>query len=406
MKSIMPYKTISQDIIILFISRIISSVGSFVLPFLSLLFTKELGFTSSTAGVYITIITMCYIPGNLLGGVLADRFNTRNVLILSQVVSAACLILITFTNHIYVRVFLLIISFIIAGMIYPCIDTLVTRSTEGEDRKRAFSLMYIGFNIGYAIGPVLGGFLISKNINYLFIGDGLTTMAAAGLVSIFISNKSAVAPKVQNVEKQNTKTFHILSAKKILIAFIILCAFFNFIYAQYTFTLPLSLNSTFGFTTGAKYYGLLISVNSIFVIFFTPIITKILGKMSSITNMIFSGLFFLVGFGSYYYSINIILLIISTILWSVGEILFSVNSIAYVTEKSPSTHVGRICSTFNAVSRIGMFSAPMISGVIISYLGTSSVWIVVAITTSICVAFTAGIKFIDRDNSANPGLDI
>ena len=61
------------------------------------------------------------------------------------------------------------------GAARPVNTALLTDITRPEERSAAFSLLYLGINIGVAAGPILAGFLFNNYRRWIFWGDGLTT---------------------------------------------------------------------------------------------------------------------------------------------------------------------------------------------------------------------------------------
>jgi len=391
------YNGISREVIILFFSKIIVSLGSFVIPFLSLILTQQMDFSSSKAGLYITIVSLAYIPGIIIGGRLADYSNVKNALVLSQIISAICFLCVPLTSIIWIKLALIISSFVMLGISYPCVDTIVCRIVNRNDRKKTFSLLYLGCNIGYAIGPLLGGFLISVNSNLLFIGDGFTTIISAILVFKFIDYNRFIKNKdaKQVVQSNTTRTLTILWQRKVLLLFGVICILYNFTYAQYNFTLPLFLNHLFNFSEGAKIYGILMSINSVSVIVFTPMITK----LKSNNSIVYAGVFYALGFGLYYFCNNITELAVCTFLWTWGEILFSTNFAVFVTKNSPDTHIGRISSFMLVMSRIGFNIAPLISGIIIKSMLINNIWLITFFIMVVASIFMYGVCLYSKINT-------
>ncbi len=99
---------------------------------------------------------------SLVGGVLADRIDRRYILIGSQVVqmiSAALLAILIWTNHVQIW-HILILSFVVGtaqSFGGPAYSALVPSLVEKEDVPNAIALNSIQFNLARVIGPVIGG---------------------------------------------------------------------------------------------------------------------------------------------------------------------------------------------------------------------------------------------------------
>lgn len=102
----------------------------------------------------------------LFGGVIADRFNRRKVLFITQSIMAlvaVCLGWLSLTGeiqiwHIYV---LTAIQAAASSFDLPARQSLVTNLVPREDLPNAFSMNSIAFNTGAIAGPALSGLAIS-----------------------------------------------------------------------------------------------------------------------------------------------------------------------------------------------------------------------------------------------------
>jgi MFS family permease len=117
------------------------------------------------------------------------------------------------------------------------------------------------------------------------------------------------------------------------------------------FSLPLQLTAVFG-NAGARMFGSIMSFNALTVIILTTFVLHFTARLKPALTVAISGLFFAVGFGMIVLVSNLPLLLLSTVIWTVGEILSATNSSVYVANHAPITHRGR----FNAVAPIIMWS--------------------------------------------------
>lgn len=173
---IQDYKGLSKEMYILFIVRIITAMGSnLIYPILVLFLTDKLGYSNSYAGFLYLILGIASIPGSILGGILSDKWSKKNTVFLFSVLGGVFFILAgVFNNYFYLTPVIIILANVMNGVIMPANTAMVGDLTNSENRKTAFSLLYLGHNIGFAIGPAVGGLLFENHISLLFIGAGLT----------------------------------------------------------------------------------------------------------------------------------------------------------------------------------------------------------------------------------------
>jgi MFS family permease len=103
---------------------------------------------------------------SMIGGLLADRYNRRTILFITQSVElgvALVLGLLTMLGHIQLwHIYLLTgIQAAAAAFDIPARQSLVPNLVPREDLPNAFSLQSIAFNTGAIIGPALSGLVIA-----------------------------------------------------------------------------------------------------------------------------------------------------------------------------------------------------------------------------------------------------
>ena len=104
---------------------------------------------------------------SLLGGVLADRFERRHMLIFSQCVQMSCALVLTFlVGFGVVRVWHFLVCSFIAGFGQafggPAYSALIPTLVPKEDMPNAIALNSIQFNFAVAVGPALGGVALAS----------------------------------------------------------------------------------------------------------------------------------------------------------------------------------------------------------------------------------------------------
>ncbi len=117
----------------------------------------------------------------------------------------------------------------------------------------------------------------------------------------------------------------------------------SFIYDQWTFALPLYMESLYE-NNGAKYFGFLSSFNGLVVILFTPFITYLLRMMNELPKIMI---------GLFLFSLSYLIISDTKVYWiffimmflfTIGEIVNIIGSASYVSRRVPASHRGRINS--------------------------------------------------------------
>lgn len=383
------YKHLPKEIYILFTSNVIIALGNFVYPFLTLFLTKKLNYTEFQTGNILLVSSILYVPGSILGGILCDKWSRKNTLVLFTILSCIFFMICGFYHNRNILPVILIIANIFNGVAQPANNAMVGDYTTEQNRNAAFSLLYLGHNLGFAVGPMIAGYLFNNYINFLFIGNALITFISVILIWAFIKEDHFITNIKESYNENDISasenSLKLIWDNKPLLYFLLISMVLSFVFAQNNFTLPLQMQDIF-LNKGPEYYGMLMSVNAIVVIVFTVAITSLTDKFKPSLNIALSGLFCFFGFGMLYFCDKLYLFVISTIVWTIGEILNSTNSNVYLTNNAPATHRGRFNSIFSLLTGVGYAISPSIMGKYIELFKVKNSWILVSILALVVFA--------------------
>ena len=348
-------------------------------PFLTLYLTKKMGMSEKAAGAFFTIAAISAAPGLIVGGKLADNIGRKKTFSLFQSASVLCFVPCALLGRNLIIPWLLILSSFFNGGAQPALGAMINDLTNPNNRKQAFSLLYLGNNIGFAVGPLLAGFLFTYHTSFLFIGNFITGIFAVIILMKFIketipkvvTNEGEVAIHIN--EQAETGSFSsILFKKPRLLIFALLSIIYSFVYAQFPFCGSLQIKEVF--SRGPELYGALMTVNGLVVITMTTPIIRLTSSIKPLLNVAIAGVFFAVGMGMLYFIHTLPLFIISTIIWTIGEILNATNAGVYIANNTPSSHRGRFNAIIPLITGSGFALGPLIMGTYINGRGVRAAW--------------------------------
>lgn len=415
MQSIKQYKGLPKEIYVLFIATIVNRMGDFIFPFLTLFLKSKIGLNASQIGNVLVWSTVLYILATAVGGKLADHFNRKKVYIYCTVMSIVMMSICSVMAQGYAMVGILIISQVFLRIATPAMDAMKMDLTNRTNRQVSFSLIYLGINIGVAIGPMIAGILFAEHIRILFVGDVLTSIIALSLIGFYVKgerkwfdddngkqdetkvNEPAVLDTLEQAEEGSL--WQVLLKRPNLLIFCGICSILAFIYAQGNFMLPLHLEAIYKGNDGSRYYGYLIAINAIIVVITTPYIVEWTKKNHSLTNIMLGAICYILGFGMYGVLEDKCGFIIGTCIWSLGEILYTTNSGVYMANHAPISHRGRFQSVYIIVLYIGKTLAPMIMGQYLMGHRFAQGWHIIALVGVVAV----GMIVASRQFEKQPG---
>jgi MFS family permease len=395
------YRGLPREIYILFLARVINSIGAFVYPLLTLILTGKIGFGEDTAGLCMTILTLAQAPSVILGGKLADKIGRKKLIVVFQMLGAATYIACGFVQPSLTMVILIMLASTFYAMTYPAMEAVTADLTHIGNRKEAISVLYMGFNLGFAIGPMIGGLLYKDLLPLVFIGDAFTTIVSTVLLCIFIKEtlpKKEDKPAVKNSleEYREGSVWSILMERKALLFFSLIMLVYEFAYSQWAFALPIQMKGLFA--DGPAQYGILASYNGLLVIILTPIVTALIRRWRSLRAAALAGALYAVAYGMLIFVHDLWLFYVSMFLLTLGEVLNTIDNRSFLANYSPSSHRGRLNSIMNIISSSGRMISPLLIGGLITTGGVASGW------TAVSIAAVAGAGFMCILFSFNPLL--
>jgi MFS family permease len=346
------YRGLRQEIYILFFGRIVTNLGSMVWPMLTMILSQKLGMSAFAISV-LTVASMCImLPADLLGGRLADRRNKKHVIVVCDFISVACYVLCAAIPLSYVTVALMLAAGICQSMENPSYDALIADLSTTADRERAYSLQYLGGNLGLVLSPTIAGFLFKDYLWLAFLISGVAIACSTVLIALRVRDITPVRDESEAAAYQATqddaKLGEILRNNRILILYLLAASLYWAAYSQYSYLMPLDMGKVHG-DAGAVLYGTVSSLNCIVVVLFTPLITRLFRRMPETKKLLCGMLLAAAGYLAFLLLIgHIPIYYLAMLLFTWGEIFCTISDGPYLTSRVPSSHRGRI-NGFSAV---------------------------------------------------------
>lgn len=385
----------------LFFVQIVNRMGDFVVPFLTLILTQVQGMAPAQAGLVVTLATGLGSLGGLLAGKLSDGRSRRNVLVVFLGISGSLLAIAGFAPARSEAAVAMVISGFFLGGMRPILGALVADLTDGETRRAAFSLSYLGVNIGTALGPLLAGWLFGHAMRWLFWLDALSTACALGILVRFVPRHTAQPVADTPEHGTSANSLEAFLRHRVLLPFGVLLGLYHFVYAQMIFTLALQLVDLFG-AGGPSAYGLVWAVNSLTVVAFTPVAMRLTRAWSNLRSMAWAMALFALGIAVFLFRPSLAWVLASTLMWSCGEVLISIHVGDLVGSQTPSEVQGRFQGYVNFLGSLGFVVAPVTGGLVAQSLGLTGVW---WLATVLLVGTGIGFAMVDRRAKPAMGLD-
>lgn len=403
------YSGLSKSAYVLFFARLVTSMGSFIWPMLTLIMSIKLGYSEKEIALIFLIVSVVFLPGAIIGGKLADKFNKKKIIIIFDLISVLFFVLCALIEPGNLMLIFFAIAGLFATMEGPSHEALAIEASLPKERDKFFSLTYLGFNIGFILGAALGGFLITNHLSLAFIIDGATTITSTILIILFVVPIKRETIKEEDINKyedaeHRENSIGILKRRKSILYQILLVAISAFIYDQWVFIIPLHMADIFGVVNGPLFYGFIASFNGFVVIIATPLLTHAFRKVFEIPKVITALLLYSIAYAFLINVDQLAMFFVFVFLFTIGEILNSISFNPFLSRRVPSTHRGRINSYIGIFAFIGTILGKLLIGELVSTYGFNTGYSTI-IVFSVMAAFLTFLNY-QLDKKLFPDLYI
>lgn len=371
------FKGLSREAWMLSIVMLINRSGSMVLPFLGVYMTDHLKFSLENTGIVLSFYGIGSVLGSWLGGFLTDKFGEYYIQSWSLFLSAPIFIIMPFFSSVEMMALLIFLQSTISDTFRPANSVAITKYARPENLTKAFSLNRMAINLGFSIGPALGGILSGISYNFLFIVNGIGAVTAGIIYVIFFRRRNKIFREKKKLEP--TKTIEKTVTKSpykdypfLLYSF--LCAVFAVCFFQFFNTIPLFYKdvakldqSTIGFILG--YSGFIIVLLEMPLVSLAERVLKIPQILS--IGIIMSGVsYLLLLFGS-----NIPLLLLSMSILSIAEIWVLPFMSTVTALRAVKGNKGAYMGLNGIAFSFSFIFTPFLGTYVVSHFGFDSLWI-------------------------------
>lgn len=378
--------SLDRDLRTLFVTTLIFRAGTMAYPFLSAYLLLSRDMEPGAVGRVVACFGIGALGADLFAGVLLGRIGARTAMLAGLVLNAAVLAVTPFLRDLPA----IVVAVLVWGFAYelftPASYSATIAASSAEGRKVAFSCNRLAINLGMGLGPAVGGVIFGVEPVALFWVNALMVVLAAGYLAERTSGRNqpeAVRPSDDGAPKkprlvaataQEETRFWTIFGLSLPI--------------QLAFSLPAVFASTYiiiGLGLPSYWVGVVFTVNAAAIVLFeVPLNTAMAGIAHLPGLLIGYGLtgagFLLMGLSHAWP-----LLILSTLVWTAGEMVVFPGLLTYVSSLSGPEISDRNMSLYSAGVNVAFIATPQLALLLSSPESPELPW--VAAGSAVCLAF-------------------
>jgi MFS family permease len=261
-------------------------------------------------------------------------------------------------------------------------DTYLFSITELRERPSYYSKIRVGFNVGWALGPMLGAFFSKTPFWLFFIMTGILCIAGTIYTEFACCRNNVVKNNTEKkkiestTEKINIRT--ILSNHRFCL--LVIGTFFLMLLASQLYS-TLSIYSTKTAGISSKELGMIYSLNGFIAMTLQIPLIAILAKIKvSFSRQLAIGtLLYAVGYFQLGFITNVFLIAAAVAIITCGEIIVQPALYTAVSKHTQSESAGRMFSINTLMRGIGYAIGPWIGGQLFSGCSSVVLWSILSL---------------------------
>ncbi|CAD7812070.1 Multidrug resistance protein MdtH [Chryseobacterium aquaeductus] len=366
------YKGLSAESWMLALVMLINRSGSMVLPFLGVYMTDHLNFDIKDAGLVLSFFGIGSVVGSWVGGMITDKIGEFKVQSLSLFLSVPMFCLIPLFDTEVGLAAIIFIQSSISEAFRPANSVAITKYAKPGNITRAFSLNRMAVNLGFSIGPALGGILAAISYDFLFYSNAVGALLA-GLTYVLFFRKREYRNPDQPKNSVDVKSVSPYKDYRFLI-FCVACFMFSICFFQLLNTLTIFYKQEAHLSQ--KNIGFLLGFSGIVVVLLEMLLVQIAEKYFKLKYTLFLGTFLCgISFAMLAIDSSMWFLVVSITILSIGEI-WALPFMATVTALRSGTHnKGVYMGILGMAFSLSFIITPFLGTLIAENFGFTILWI-------------------------------
>lgn len=397
----------TKNISYLVMSKGVSKIGDIMFDFANNTFLAGLNPTSlSLVAIYQSLEKVIGVLFNLFGGVIADSFKRKKIIIGTNFLSGiACIVLSLISKEQWLVYAIVITNVILAFMSAfsgPSYKAFTKEVVKEDSISKLNSLLETTSTVIKVTIPMVAIFLYNiLGVRGGLLLDGLSFLMAALLILFVTPVNEEVDTKeemtINGVFNDLKVGFKYVYSHKPIFIIIILSALVNFVLAAYNLLLPYSSQMFEGISD--RLYGSFLTAQAIGG-FLGSILSGFVNRsLSSRRLLLFSacsGLMLMLTAPLYFIFHNLIILIFSPALFSLFLSIFNIQFFSIVQRDVDNEFLGRVFGIIFSVAILFMPLGTVFFSVVLNPNNTFNIFIIGVSITVLSLIFSTLLKRYDR----------
>ena len=350
-------------------------------PFSSIYFHNVLGIPLSLVGVGLAVFAAASVLSGLVAGPLTDRYGRKPVMLFALAGSSASFFAFSlvggFAGYLAVSA---AHGFIGWSMFEASRNAMVADVTPPGMRSRAYGLVRVGGNVGWALGPMVAGLVSaaagSSGWVYprLFVGTSVLT-AVVALALAFGIRESRPALKESAEDAESPRRLRAALSDGPFLVLLGVGVLLYYVFTQDWQALPVYAKNFVGVADGR--IGFFLGANGLMVILFQLPVSYLIDRGSKVVALLAGAALFAASSATLLWTESFLGIFVSfVVFFTLAEMVLEVAGASLAAELAPTRLRGTYLALFGACFGVACGFSPIVAGTLLQARVPGVIWVI------------------------------
>ena len=348
-------------------------------PFSSIYFHNVLGIPLSLVGVGLAVFAVSSVASGLIAGPLTDRYGRKPTMLVALSGSAA-----SFFGFAMVEGFAAYLVVSAAhgllgwSMFEASRNAMVADVTPLGMRSRAYGLVRVGGNVGWAVGPMVAGTVSAAAAGSagvypkLFVGTSVLTALVALVLAVTVE-ESLPSRREAGTGERGKRGLREAFTDGPLILLLGVGVLLYYVFTQDWQTLPVYAKNFVGATDGQ--IGFFLGANGLMVILFQLPVSYLIDRGSKVVALLAGAILFALSSATLLATESFLGIVVAFVLFfTLAEMVLEVAGAALAAELAPVRLRGTYLALFGACFGAACGVSPIVGGALLQAELPDVIW--------------------------------
>jgi MFS family permease len=343
-------------------------------PFVTVIIRERLEIPLTTAALLLTIQSIASLLSTLIVSSIMDKLGRKIPIVIGLVGSAIALVGMATANTFEQWAILMAFYGIFTPVFNIGVNTMVADIVEPENRSPAYALIRMISNAGIAIGPVIGGILVTL-LSFDAVYYLIAIIYVVLTIFVLIMVQETMPDTLESTDDTpiTNEGYGFILRDTVFMGMFVMFMLVMFGNTQIFVLLPVFAKENYGLVESQ--YSLLLTINATMVVLFQYAITKFTDRYDPLPVMAFAALLYAIGLGSVAVGYNLPTFAISMIIVTLGELMLMPTTLTFVANIAPVELRARYMGILGLGWPLAAGIGPVIGGALNDNFSPVAMWI-------------------------------